>query len=157
VIPGEELLPGRVLGLLLTPTRTDSEIVQFPPAIISHQWAWSNYYEAVTFIPYLLYTYNTTNTTVIAGLNVVGILFSCSLAAYAFSRVQWHGRSAVFLMVLSTMLLPYSVTLIPLYIIFKTLGMVGTFAPLDRAGLLWQRLLYFPVTAVLHDDPARDG
>jgi multiple sugar transport system permease protein len=61
---------------------------------------------------------------------VVGILFSCSLAAYAFSCVQWPGRSAVFLMVLSTMLLPYPVTLIPLYIIFKTLGMVGTFAPL---------------------------
>jgi multiple sugar transport system permease protein len=116
-----------VLWMLLTSTRTDAEIFQFPPAIIPHRWAWSNYYEAFTFIPYLLYTYN---TTVIAGLNVVGTLFSCSLSAYAFSRVQWHGRSAVFLIVLSTMLLPYPVTLIPLYIIFKTLGMVGTFAPL---------------------------
>jgi multiple sugar transport system permease protein len=116
-----------VLWMLLTSTHTDAEILQFPPAIIPHRWAWSNYYEAFTYIPYLLYTYN---TTVIAGLNVVGTLFSCALAAYAFSRVQWHGRSLVFLLVLSTMLLPYPVTLIPLYIIFKTLGMVGTFAPL---------------------------
>jgi multiple sugar transport system permease protein len=44
--------------------------------------------------------------------------------------VQWHGRGLVFLLVLSTMLLPYPVTLIPLYVIFKTLGLVGTFAPL---------------------------
>jgi multiple sugar transport system permease protein len=116
-----------VLWMLLASTRTDAEIFQFPPAIIPHQWAWKNYYDAFTYIPYLQYTWNTTFITV---TNVIGTVFSCSLSAYAFSRVYWHGRGAVFLLVLSTMLLPYPVTLIPLYVIFKNLGWVGTYAPL---------------------------
>jgi multiple sugar transport system permease protein len=67
---------------------------------------------------------------VIAVSNVVGTLLSCSLAAYAFSRVRWHGRGFVFALVLSTMLLPFPVTVIPMYVIFHTLGLIGTFAPL---------------------------
>lgn len=116
-----------VLWMVLSSTQTDAEIFQFPPAIIPKHWALSNYAQAVSYVPYVLYTYN---TLVIATLSVVGTLISCSLSAYAFARVQWRGRSVVFLLVLSTMLLPYPVTVIPLYVVFKTLGLVGTFAPL---------------------------
>jgi multiple sugar transport system permease protein len=116
-----------VLWMVLTSTRSDAEIFRFPPAIIPRHWALSNYGAAVGYIPYLLYTYN---TALIAALNVVGTLISCSLSAYAFARVEWKGRGLVFLLVLSTMLLPYPVTIIPLYIVFKTLGLIGTFAPL---------------------------
>lgn len=116
-----------VVWMLLASTRNDAEIFLFPPEIIPRHWAWSNYYDAFTYIPYLQYTWN---TTFISGLNVVGTIFSCTLAAYAFARVHWHGRSALFILVLSTMLLPYPVTLIPLYVVFKTFGMLGTFAPL---------------------------
>jgi len=113
--------------MIMISTREDAEIFRFPPALLPHTWALYNYVDAFNFIPYLLYTYN---TGIIAGLNVLGTLISCALSAYAFARVRWHGRSAVFLLVLSTMLLPYPVTLIPLYVIFKNLGWVGTFAPL---------------------------
>ena len=82
---------------------------------------------AVTYIPFFRYTLN---TLFIAGVNVVGTVLSCSLVAFSFSRVRWHGRDALFVLVLSTMLLPCPVTLIPLYVIFKTLGWVGTYAPL---------------------------
>ena len=113
--------------MVMISSRSDQEIFRFPPTIIPQTWALYNYVDAFQYIPFLLYTYN---TFFIAGLNVVGTLFSCSLAAYAFARVHWHGRGFVFLLVLSTMLLPYPVTLIPLYVIFKDLGWVGTFAPL---------------------------
>lgn len=116
-----------VLWMVMISVRTDAEIFEWPPRLIPHHWAFSNYSDAFNYVPYLLYTYN---TFVICLLNVVGTLFSCTLAAYAFSRVRWHGRGAMFVLVLSTMLLPYPVTLIPLYVIFKDLGMLGTFAPL---------------------------
>jgi multiple sugar transport system permease protein len=116
-----------VVWMVLASTRSDAEIFRFPPSIIPQHWALSNYADAVSYVPYALYTYN---TTLIAGFNVVGTLISCSLAAYAFSRVQWRGRGVIFVLVLSTMLLPYPVTVIPLYVVFKTLGLLGGFAPL---------------------------
>jgi multiple sugar transport system permease protein len=116
-----------VLWMVMISVRTDAEIFEFPPRLFPRHWAFSNYSDAFNYVPYLLYTYN---TFVICLLNVVGTLFSCTLAAYAFSRVRWRGRGALFLLVLSTMLLPYPVTIIPLYVIFKNLGLLGTFAPL---------------------------
>ena len=116
-----------VLWMVMISTRTDAEIFQFPPRIIPHKWAFHNFVDAFNYIPYLQYTWN---TTVICVTNVIGTLFSCSLAAYALSRVPWRGRGLMLIIVLSTMLLPYPVTLIPLYVIFKDLGMLGTLLPL---------------------------
>jgi multiple sugar transport system permease protein len=116
-----------VFWMLLASTRTDADMFHFPPLIIPHRWAFSNYVDAFNFMPFLQYTWN---TTLIAGSNVVGTVLSCSLAAYAFSRVRWHGRGLVFALVLSTMLLPFPVTVIPLYVTFNRLGLIGTFAPL---------------------------
>jgi len=79
-------------------------------------------------IPFFTYA---RNTAVIAVLVVIGTLISCTLAAYGFARVQWPGREIVFLLVLSTMMLPAQVTLVPLYIIFtRTLHWSDTFYPL---------------------------
>lgn len=116
-----------VFWMLLASTRTDADMFRFPPVIFPHHWAFSNYADAVNFMPFLQYTWN---TALISCSNVVGTLLSCSLAAYAFSRVHWRGRGIVFALVLSTMLLPFPVTVIPLYVIFNRLGLIGTFAPL---------------------------
>ena len=116
-----------VFWMLLASVRTDADMFHFPPLIFPHRWAFSNYVDAFNFMPFLQYTWN---TTLIAVSNVVGTLISCSLAAYAFSRVHWHGRNFVFALVLSTMLLPFPVTVIPLYVIFNHLGLIGTFFPL---------------------------
>jgi multiple sugar transport system permease protein len=58
------------------------------------------------------------------------VVFSCSLVAYGLARVHWPGRDVLFLLTLGTMLLPFEVTLVPLFIVFRTLGWVGTFLPL---------------------------
>lgn len=116
-----------VFWMVLSSVRTDADMFKFPPVIIPHTWALNNYSDAVNFMPFLQYFWN---TTLIAVSNVVGTLFSCSLAAYAFSRVRWPGRTFVFWLVLSTMLLPFPVTMIPVYLIFNFLGLVGTFFPL---------------------------
>lgn len=71
------------------------------------------------------------NSTIIAILAIIGTLFSCTPAAYGFSRIQWPGRDIVFLIVLSTMMLPFQVTMIPLFLFFtETLHWGNTFLPL---------------------------
>ncbi|MCM2293136.1 carbohydrate ABC transporter permease [Allorhizobium sp. BGMRC 0089] len=70
------------------------------------------------------------NSLVISVLSVIGNVFSCSLAAYAFARLQFKGRSFWFALMLGTLMLPYHVTLIPQYILFLKLGWVNTILPL---------------------------
>ena len=89
-----------------------------------------NYADALTLVPYLRYL---ANTLLICAPNVIGTLLSCSLAAYALSCVRWPGRGVAFAVVLATMMLPYPVTIIPLYLIFRALGWIqiaGGYLPL---------------------------
>jgi multiple sugar transport system permease protein len=113
--------------LVLTSLKSASEIATMPPTIFPKQIQWRNYVEAVTYIPFFRYLFNT--LFIFAG-KAVGAVISCSLAAYGFSRLEWPGRDAVFVLVLSTMMLPTQVTMIPLYIIFDRLGWIGTYYPL---------------------------
>jgi multiple sugar transport system permease protein len=70
------------------------------------------------------------NTLYIAILSVLGVVLSSSIVAYGLSRVQWRGRGAAFTIILATMMIPFPVVMVPLYMIFKDLGWIGTFLPL---------------------------
>lgn len=70
------------------------------------------------------------NSVTISVLTVVGNVLSCALAAYAFARLKFRFRSALFAFMIATIMLPMHVVLIPQFIIFNELGMVGTFLPL---------------------------
>ncbi len=70
------------------------------------------------------------NSFIIATLCVIGNLMACSLAAFAFARLQFWGRRFWFAMMLMTLMLPYQVTLIPQYVLFLNIGWVDTFLPL---------------------------
>lgn len=70
------------------------------------------------------------NTLIVALLSVGGMVFSSAVAAYGFARIQWPGRNVVFAIVLATMMIPFPAIMIPTYFIFKSLGWIGTLAPL---------------------------
>lgn len=70
------------------------------------------------------------NTLILVILNVIGTLISCAIVAYAFSRLRWPGREALFLVVLSTMMLPGAVTMLPNFLIWRGLGAIDTLYPL---------------------------
>jgi multiple sugar transport system permease protein len=70
------------------------------------------------------------NTMFIEVFVITGTIFSSALAAYSFSRLKWRGRNIVFAMILSTLMMPYAVTLIPTFIGWKAVGAVDTFIPL---------------------------
>ncbi|QQE13990.1 carbohydrate ABC transporter permease [Planctomycetota bacterium] len=70
------------------------------------------------------------NTIILCLLTVFGTVISCSLVAYGFSRIKWRGRDTMFIVVLSTMMIPFPVVMVPLYSLFKELGWIGTLQPL---------------------------
>jgi len=113
--------------LVLTSLKGDQEIFAFPPTWYPHQVRWANYGDAISYIPFFHYLWN---TVAICASAAFGTVLSCSLTAYAFARLRWPGREAVFVLVLATMMLPFQVTMIPLYVIFRALGWINTFAPL---------------------------
>jgi multiple sugar transport system permease protein len=113
--------------MIITALKTDQQIFQWPPALVPSTPQWQNILESTRYIPFWLYM---KNTLVICLIAVIGTLLSCTLVAYGFSRIRWPGREIVFLIYLSTIMLPSQVTMIPLYIVFRKLGWVGTIAPL---------------------------
>ena len=71
------------------------------------------------------------NSLIVAIFSIIGTLISCTPAAYGFARIRWKGRDTVFVLVLATMMLPFQVTMIPLYILFTgTFSWGNTFLPL---------------------------
>jgi multiple sugar transport system permease protein len=88
---------------------------------------WSNFREVFTAFPFLRYTLN---SFTYAGLATLGVVLSCVPVAYALSRMRWRGRQAAFVLVLSTLMLPPQVTIVPLYTIFVRLHWIGTLKPL---------------------------
>ncbi len=70
------------------------------------------------------------NTVLIVAVNIVGTLFSCSLAAYAFARLRFRGSEALFNILIVTMLVPWQALIIPQFLLFFKLGWYGTFLPL---------------------------
>jgi len=88
---------------------------------------WENYTEAFQIIDF---PRNLRNTLFVCFAVVIGTVISCSLVAYSFSRIEWPGREFCFILVLATMMIPYQVMLIPLFVLYKNLGWTGTFKPL---------------------------
>jgi multiple sugar transport system permease protein len=113
--------------MVSTALKTPGQTFLSPPAWIPSPFAWENFPEAVTYIPFGLYTLNTLR---IAIPSVFGTLLSCSLVGYGLSRVRAPGRDFFFYMMLSTMMVPWAVTMVPLFIMFKHLGWTGTYLPL---------------------------
>jgi multiple sugar transport system permease protein len=89
---------------------------------------WKNYPETIQFmLHFWRYTFN---TLLVCVLSVLGCVFSSALAAYGFSRVKWPGRDQVFLLVIMSMMLPFAVTVVPMYALFRSLDWTGTLKPL---------------------------
>ena len=97
---------------LSTSLKSPGEVYIFPPTWIPKEILWSNYYRAVTAIPFFLYLWN---TVLITALSIVGKVASITLVAFAFARLRWWGRDFMFLVMLATMMLPPHITLCLLY------------------------------------------
>ena len=113
--------------LLSSSLKAPHEIFVFPPKWIPDPIRWSNYREVFEVVSVMRYTANTMTITI---FSTMGVILSSSMAAYSFARLRFKGRDIMFGLILSTVMLPYVVTMIPVYILFSRLGWIGTFLPL---------------------------
>jgi ABC-type glycerol-3-phosphate transport system permease component len=113
--------------LVSSSLKLERMIFIFPPQWIPNPVRWQNYVDALTYKPFNIYIMN---TLIIVLLNEIAILGSASLCAYGFARIRFPGRDFWFVIVLSTMMVPYFVLMVPQFIIFSRLGWVDTFLPL---------------------------
>lgn len=127
VLVGAVIFAFPLVWLVGTSLKPESDVFLFPPNLIPHQFIWSNYPEALLLFPFVQ---GFTNTMIIVTGVEVGRLLSATLAAFAFARVRFPFRNVLFVLVLSTMLLPYHVTLIPQFLIFRDIGWLNSFLPL---------------------------
>ncbi|MCA1595950.1 MAG: carbohydrate ABC transporter permease, partial [Chloroflexi bacterium] len=126
------LLP--LAWMLDTSVKPIAETMRVPPTWIPSHWYWRSYIDAVMYdsdklgyIPFLVYG---RNTLILCCLTVAGTVVSNAIVAYGFSRVKWPGREPFFYLTLATMMIPFPVTMVPVYSLFRTLGWIGTFRPL---------------------------
>jgi multiple sugar transport system permease protein len=120
--------------MLVTSVETQREALHFPPVLIPHQIRLANYPDALNSAPFGHFF---TNSAIVAVTTVVCNLVLCSLAGYAFARFRFLGRTALFAVIMATLMVPFQVTMIPQFIIVKWLGVhVLAGVGIDHIGAL---------------------
>jgi multiple sugar transport system permease protein len=134
LIGGAVLFLFPLLWMASTSLKPIEETMKMPPDLLPSVPRWENYAKAVFYqsdklgyIPFLAYA---RNTLYIAVLAVTGTVLANALVAYGFARVAWPGRDLLFVTTLATMMIPFTVLIVPTYALFKTLGWVGSPKPL---------------------------
>lgn len=114
--------------MLLAALRPAERAFAYPPDLLPTSLTLANFPEALLrLLPFPLYL---RNTAIIAVLVIAGELLSCSLVAYGFARFRFPGRDVLFVVLLSTLMVPFIVRLVPLFVLFQRLGWINTFLPL---------------------------
>jgi len=150
-----------LVWMLLTSLKPQEQIVADPHRVLPVEWRPQNYLEAVTTMPYFRYL---RNSLVLCAGTVIGTVFSCSLAAYAFARLKWPGRDALFGVLIATMLLPWHVTMIPRFVLLTKLGLYNSLAALicptflgDAFSIFLLRQFFLGIPEELSEAARLDG
>ncbi len=127
LLSGAALIMIPLVWMVSTSLKEPSAVYTFPPKIIPDPVRWSNFPESLTIAPFGRFY---VNTAIVTLANIVGHLFSCSLVAFAFARLRAPGKNLLFMLVLSTVMIPFYVRMIPLFILYRTFGWLDTLLPL---------------------------
>lgn len=113
--------------MLSTSFRTNSDAFTKPVTLFPRVWTLKNFPEAMKVIPYWRYMGNTLFITI---LSIIGNLVSTPMVAYSLAKIKWKGSSLISGLLMATMMIPYSVTMIPLYRVYAALHLTNTYVPL---------------------------
>lgn len=116
-----------ILWMISGSFKPDSEVFTNPPQLLPHHVDGRNYVNAVQYIPFFTYL---RNSVIVTLCTVAGTLFCCVPAAYALTVLRWRGKKLSFGIILFTMMLPFPAVMIPWYIVFRKIGMIGSLLPL---------------------------
>ena len=107
--------------------RVPSDVARPGLNLIPKEIVWANYAKALTLMPFHIYLFNTLKITLLA---VIGTVISSSIVAFAFARLKAPGRDKLFILMLATIMLPAEVTMIPRFVIFRSMGWYDSLLPL---------------------------
>lgn len=116
-----------LLWLVRSSLMETAQIFEIPIRWLPDPVCWDNFKKALTVVPFAKYFIN--SAIIVVGV-VAGTVFTSSLTAFAFSRLEWKGRDVIFGILLSGMMLPFVVTLIPTFVMWSKTGLTNTFVPL---------------------------
>jgi len=116
-----------LLWMVSTSLKADYQIFVFPPRLIPSPVKWDNYVHLFETYPVGRYLWNTVYVT---ALTIAGKVVSCTVVAYGFARFKAPGKEFLFAVLLATMMIPWAVTMVPLFILFKSIGWYDTYLPL---------------------------
>lgn len=159
LLVGAFLMVAPFLWMITTSLKPAAQTFQ-PPYLFPQQFVWQNYVDAWRAAPFGRYYLNSLIMT--AGITVGQVFFS-SLAAYAFARLEFPGKNALFLIFLATMMVPLHVTLIPSFLVVRGLGWVDSYAGLivprlvSAFGIFLMRQFYLSIPKELDEAALMDG
>lgn len=120
------------LWMILTSFKTNGEAMQIPPTILPTEWVTDSYQEILTAIPFATVYMNTIISAVVT--TAVQVAF-CAMAAYAFARIEFPFKNIIFVLLLSVLMVPGQIFLIPQYLIVQKLGLLDTLPALMLPNL----------------------
>ncbi|WP_197080933.1 carbohydrate ABC transporter permease [Gordoniibacillus kamchatkensis] len=123
---------GPFIWMLLTSVKTFGESTLVPPVIFPAKFQWHNYKDVTAVLPFVHFYWNTVISSV---AKTLGQLLLCSLAAYSFARIEFPGRNVIFIIVLSVLMVPSQIHILPQYMIMKSLGWLNSLQALIVPGL----------------------
>ena len=127
LVAGAVVILAPFVWMLSTALKVPGTEFIYPPQLFTRPLRWNNFSEGWGALPFTRWFLNTSTITL---LSVVGAMVSSSLVAYGFARLEFPGRTILFVILLSTMMLPFHVRLIPMFITFRYLGWIDTYLPL---------------------------
>jgi len=157
---GAVLMLGPLIWMVLASFKTLPEILAFPPTLLPEQVNLSNYqavFDTADFVRYFI------NSTIVAVITVGSVLITSSLAGYAFAKFSFPGRDVLFVVVLATLMIPFQVRVIPLYILASDLHLLNTYGGLvlptlvDAFGVFLMRQYLQSIPNELMESARMDG
>lgn len=160
LIIGAFLVVMPFIWMILTSLKTLGESTQIPPKIFPSSPQWANYKEAARTLPYGKFYLNTIIYTVVT---TIGQIVFCSMAGYAFARIDFPGRNIIFIVILSVLMVPGQIFLVPQFMIMNKLGLLNTITALILPGLFsafgtfLMRQFFLALPKELEESAALDG
>src|SRR5229473_2352058 len=140
LIAGSLVVLVPVVWQISTSVKTLGQVFIFPPQWIPNPVRWDNYSKVFDLMPFGQYAFN---TIFITAFNILGYMLSCTIVAYAFARLKARGKNFAFILVLSTMMMPIQVVMIPQFIMYRNLGWIDSFKPLIVPSFFGNGFLIF--------------
>jgi multiple sugar transport system permease protein len=148
ILAGVFMVP--LYWMFSTALKSPQQTFAIPPEWVPNPAQWDNFSQVFDEVPFARFY---ANTLFLVAANIVGHLVSVTMVAYGFARLRFPGRSFLFLLMLSTLMIPYQVTLVPRFIMFSKLDLVNTYWPLILPSFAGSPFLIFLVRQYMMSIP----